>query len=96
LVVNPFLVLLTLLLLTRGLLVQAREMPKRGPRFDRVVIESLDPDAWNGVVFIAKASQQQISFGLRGGARRDQFLDGGKIFNAVSEVGPHVFWASSP
>ena len=60
------------------------------PRFDRVVIESLDPDAWTGVVFMARAFEQQISFGLRVGSRRDRFLDGTKIFGAVSEVGPHA------
>jgi hypothetical protein len=60
-------------------------------RFDRVVIEALDPDAWNGVVFMANAYQQQVSFALRVGSRRDDFLDGGeKMFSAVSEVGPHA------
>ena len=54
------------------------------------MIESLDPDAWNGVVFMAKAYQQQISFALRVGSRGGDLLDGEKIFNAVSEVGPHA------
>jgi hypothetical protein len=79
-----------LFLFPHGLPIQARERPQGGPRFDRVLIEALDPDAWNGVVFLAKAYQQQISFGLRVGSRRGQFLDGEKIFHAVSEVGPHA------
>jgi hypothetical protein len=85
-----FPMLLILFILAGGLLVQGREMPKGGPRFDRVVVESLDPDAWNGVVFVAKAYQQKISFALRVGSRRLDFLDGEKIFKAVSEVGPHA------
>jgi hypothetical protein len=39
---------------------------------------------------MAKAYQQQISFALRVGSRRGTFLDGEKIFSAVSEVGPHA------
>jgi hypothetical protein len=78
------------LFLTSGLFAQERGRAQGEPRFDRVVIESLDSDAWNGVVFMAKAYQQQISFGLRVGSRRGHFLDGQKIFSAVSEVGPHA------
>ena len=84
------LALLAMLFFTSGLFAQERERAQGGPRFDRVVIESLDPDAWNGVVFMAKAYEQQISFGLRVGSRRGNFLDGEKIFDAVSEVGPHA------
>ena len=84
------LALLVILFLTPRLPAQERERAQGEPRFDRVVIESLDPDAWNGVVFMAKAYQQQISFALRVGSRRDNFLDGAKIFSAVSEVGPHA------
>jgi len=84
------LALLTSTFFTPGLFAQERERAQGEPRFDRVVIESLDPDAWNGVVFMAKAYGQQISFGLRVGSRRGNFLDGEKIFGAVSEVGPHA------
>ena len=78
------------LFLTSGLFAQERAGARGEPRFNRVVIEALDSDAWNGVVFMAKAYQQQISFGLRVGSRRGRFLDGQKIFSAVSEVGPHA------
>jgi hypothetical protein len=60
------------------------------PRFDRVVIEALDPDAWNGVVFMAKAHQQQVSFALRLATRGGDLIDGPKVFGAVSEVGAHA------
>jgi hypothetical protein len=86
----PSLILLAIFFFTPGLYAQERIRAQGEPRFDRVVIESLDPDAWNGVVFMAKAYQQQISFGLRVGSRRGEFLDGEKIFKAVSEVGPHA------
>lgn len=76
------LALLAILLLTPRLPAQGRKRAQGEPRFDRVVIESLDPDAWNGVVFMANAYQQQISFALRVGSRRDNFLDGAKIFSA--------------
>jgi len=84
------LALLTILIFAQRLCAQERIGMQAEPRFDRVVIESLDPDAWNGVVFMAKAYHQQIAFGLRVGSRRGHFLDGEKIFNAVSEVGPHA------
>ncbi|MGO8788651.1 MAG: MGH1-like glycoside hydrolase domain-containing protein [Terriglobia bacterium] len=84
------LTLLAVFCLTCGLFAQERATAQNEPRFDRVVIESLDPDAWNGVVFMAKAYQQQISFGLRVGSHRGHLLDGEKIFGAVSEVGPHA------
>ena len=86
----PSLVLLAILFFTPGLFAQERIRTQGEPRFDRVVIESLDGDAWNGVVFMAKAYQQQISFALRVGSRRGRLLDGEKIFSAVSEVGPHA------
>ncbi len=88
--IYPCIALLAVLPFTLNLCAQDQGRAQDEPRFDRVVIESLDPDAWNGVVFMAKAYQQQISFGLRVGSRRGQFLDGEKIFGAVSEVGPHA------
>jgi hypothetical protein len=54
--------LLGILLLTPCLWAQERQRAQAEPHFDRVVIDSLDPDAWNGVVFMARAYQQQISF----------------------------------
>jgi hypothetical protein len=74
----------------QGLRAQERSSAQGGPHFDRVMIDSLDPDAWNGVVIMARAYQQQISFGLRVGSRRGEFEDGEKIFREVSEVGPHA------
>jgi len=83
-------VLVFVTLLTPGLSAQENKSALAEPRFDRVVIESLDPAAWNGVVFMANAYHQKISFALRMGSRRGDFLDGEKIFHAVSEVGPHA------
>ncbi|PYV02061.1 MAG: hypothetical protein DMG10_15690 [Acidobacteria bacterium] len=60
------------------------------PAFDSVSIGALDPDAWNGVVFLAKAFQQPAFFALRLGSRSGNFLDGSDIFNAVAQVGPHA------
>ena len=82
--------LLGILSLPSALFAQDPQGTQGGPRFDRVVIESIDPHAWNGVVFMAKAFQQDISFGLRVGSRREDFLDGEKIYTAVNEVGPHA------
>ncbi len=79
-----------ILLIAHSLWAQQQERAQSEPHFDRVVIDSLDPDAWNGVVFMAKAYQQQISFALRMGSRRNEFEDGEKIFDEVSEVGPHA------
>ncbi|MGA3325658.1 MAG: trehalase family glycosidase [Terriglobia bacterium] len=81
---------LAVLCSTPGLFAQERGGAQGEPHFDRVVIEALDADAWNGVAFMAKAHQQQISFGLRVGSRGGGVLDGEKIFSAVSEVGPHA------
>ena len=59
-------------------------------KFDSVAIGAFDPEAWNGLVFLARAHQQPLNFALRAGSRSDTFLDGNEIFNAVSEVGPHA------
>lgn len=74
------------------------------PKFDSVSIEAFDADAWNGVIFLARAFHQPTPFGLRVGSRSSGFLDGEKIFDAVGEVGPHapdasycrVAWRHSP
>jgi hypothetical protein len=60
------------------------------PHFDSVAIDALDPDAWNGVVFLARAFNQPTPFALRVGSRSGDFLDGDKIFDAVREVGAHA------
>jgi hypothetical protein len=60
------------------------------PHFDSVVIDALDPDAWSGVLFLARAFNQPTPFALRVGSRSGDFLDGEKIFDAVREVGPHA------
>ncbi|MGD0128589.1 MAG: trehalase family glycosidase [Terriglobia bacterium] len=60
------------------------------PHFDSVAIDALDPDAWNGVVFLARAFNQPTPFALRVGSRSGDFLDGEKIFDAVREVGAHA------
>ena len=60
------------------------------PSFDSVAIGAFDPQAWNGIVFLARARQQPANFALRIGSKSGAFLDGDDIFNAVSEVGPHA------
>jgi hypothetical protein len=60
------------------------------PHFDNVAIDALDPDAWNGIVFLARAFNQPAPFALRMGSRSGRFLDGDEIFDAVGEVGPHA------
>jgi hypothetical protein len=39
--------------------------PQTRPDFDRAIVDSLDPTAWNGIVFLAKAFGQPASFALR-------------------------------
>jgi hypothetical protein len=59
--------------------------------YESVQIDSLDSDAWNGVVFLPKAFNQQVPFAIRiGSLSGDDFLDGSAIFHAVREVGPHA------
>ena len=60
------------------------------PTFDSVEIGALDPDAWNGVVFLAKAYQQPAFFALRLGSRYGMFLDGAQVFDTIAELGPHA------
>ncbi len=74
------------------------------PKYDSVSIGAFDPDAWNGIVFLARAFNQPTPFALRVGSQSGGFLDGEKIFDAVGEVGPHapdasycrVAWRHSP
>ena len=61
------------------------------PAFESVRIGALDADAWNGVVFLARAFDQPAVFAVRVGSERGGgFLDGNAIFDAVAEVGPHA------
>lgn len=59
-------------------------------KFESVEVGAFDPEAWNGLVFLARTRQQPLNFALRIGSRNGNFLDGDAIFNAVSEVGPHA------
>ena len=65
----------------------AASPPDLGP--DHIRIGAFDADAWNGIVFLADSHGEPISFALRVGSRKGKFLDGGDIYKAVSEVGPH-------
>jgi len=58
--------------------------------FTEVHIGAFDADAWNGLVFDSKAYGQRVPFALRIGSKTDTFLDGNRIFDAVSLVGPHA------
>jgi len=60
------------------------------PKFDSVRVDSLDAEAWSGVVFAAKAFGQSSSFALRFGSFSGTFVDGASIFDAIHEVGPHA------
>jgi hypothetical protein len=60
------------------------------PKFDSVKVDALDADAWNGVVFAARAFHQPSDFALRFGSFSQSFIDGPAIFDAVREVGPHA------
>ena len=58
--------------------------------FSEVHIGAYDADAWNGIVFESKAYGQRVPFAIRIGSKTDTFLDGNRIFDAVSLVGPHA------
>jgi hypothetical protein len=61
------------------------------PTFESIQVGAFDPDAWNGVVFLAEAFHQSAPFALRFGSQRElKYLDGSDIFYMVSEVGPHA------
>jgi Mannosylglycerate hydrolase MGH1-like glycoside hydrolase domain len=61
------------------------------PAFENVRIGAFDAEAWNGVVFLARAFQQPAVFAMRIGSQRGGgFLDGNEIFDAVSQVGPYA------
>src|SRR3954462_6413470 len=62
--------------------------------YDRVDIGSFDPDAWNGIVFLAQAFHQPSGFALRIGSQSAKsggtFVDGMAIDSNIGEVGPHA------
>jgi hypothetical protein len=58
--------------------------------FSEVHIGAFDADAWNGIVFESKAHGQRVPFAIRIGSKTGTFLDGNRIFDAVSLVGPHA------
>jgi hypothetical protein len=60
------------------------------PKFDSIRVDALDADAWNGVVFAARAFGQPSDFAFRFGSFSQTFIDGPAIFDAVREVGPHA------
>lgn len=60
------------------------------PKFDKIHVDALDADAWNGVVFAARAFQQHSDFAFRFGSFSQTFIDGPAIFDTVREVGPHA------
>jgi hypothetical protein len=76
--------LLLTLLLPLSLAAQAAQ------DFSEVHIGAFDADAWNGIVFESKAYGQRVPFAIRIGSKTETFLDGNRIFDAVSLVGPHA------
>jgi len=60
------------------------------PKFESIHVDALDADAWNGVVFAARAFGQPSDFAFRFGSFSQTFVDGAAIFDAVREVGPHA------
>ncbi|HLQ13363.1 MAG TPA: trehalase family glycosidase [Steroidobacteraceae bacterium] len=58
--------------------------------FSEVHVGAFDADAWNGIVFESKVHEQRVPFAIRIGSKTGTFLDGNRIFDAVSLVGPHA------
>src|SRR5215469_13392454 len=58
--------------------------------FEKMFVGAFDPDAWNGIVFYGTAHGQRLPFAVRVGSKSGRFLDGERIFDAVSTVGPHA------
>ncbi len=78
-----------LLVLSASILALAQEKTPAEP-FEQVLIGAFDPDGWNGIVFDSTAFGQRLPFAIRVGSKSGGFLDGERIFDAVSEVGPHA------
>jgi hypothetical protein len=64
--------------------------PAAPPHYANVLVDALDGDAWNGIVFNAQVFGQTSAFALRFGSLGDSFIDGAAIYDAVREVGPHA------
>src|SRR5882757_2482102 len=62
--------------------------------FSEVHIGAFDADAWNGIVFESKAHGPRVPFAIRIASKTGTFLDGNRIFDAVSLVGPHAQYGS--
>ena len=77
-------------LLFLAVLLPASVAAQAGQDFSEVHIGAFDADAWNGIVFESKAHGQRVPFAIRFGSKTDTFLDGNRIFDAVSLVGPHA------
>src|SRR5690242_10192677 len=60
------------------------------PEFSAVHVGAFDPDAWNGIVFESEAYGQRIPFAIRFGSKSGTFVDGARVFQVVSLVGPHA------
>ena len=76
--------------LSLALLLPLSVAAQAGQVFSEVHIGAFDADAWNGIVFESKAYGQRVPFAIRIGSKTDTFLDGNRIFDAVSLVGPHA------
>ena len=87
-ITKPYLILVIFVLVGR-VLAAAQQAPNT-EAFERISIGAYDYDAWNGVVFDAAAFGQRLPFAMRVGSKADTFLDGDRVFDAVSEVGPHA------
>jgi hypothetical protein len=77
-------------LLAPASLAAGAEANRSTTKFDSIHVDALDADAWNGVVFAARAFQQPSDFAVRFGSFSQTFIDGPAIFDAVREVGPHA------
>jgi Trehalase len=77
-------------LLIPASLAAGAQADRSAPKFDSIRVDALDADAWNGVVFAARAFRQPSDFALRFGSFSQTFIDGPAIFDAVREVGPHA------
>ncbi len=59
-------------------------------RFDTMHIGAFDPEGWSGIVFDGAAQGQRLTFAMRVGSKSGSFIDGDRVFDAVSTVGPHA------
>src|SRR5947207_10489951 len=73
-----------------GLLLPLSLAAQVAQEFSEAHIGAFDADAWNGIVFEYKPYGQRVPFAIRIGSKSGTFLDGNRIFDAVSLVGPHA------